>query len=165
MFDKFGEFDSYEELNRAADGFRDEGDRESLFALAEENGIDKEDVEDYLEDGVMPFTTERQAAFGKILVELEDGKNKGVSERMALRVILDMVSGMCIDPDMAAAVRKKRKRAADILKAMRNEASKNRSGNTGVACGTDRDLCNIIRAYYIDGDANKEIRKLYEVEK
>ena len=38
MFDKFGEFNSVEELNAAAEGFRNEGDLESLMALAQENG-------------------------------------------------------------------------------------------------------------------------------
>ena len=49
MFDKFGEFDSVEELNRAAAAQREEGDEEALFLLAKENGIDKEDAEDYMD--------------------------------------------------------------------------------------------------------------------
>ena len=44
MFDKFGEFDSHEELNRAAAAQLKEGDDEALMALAQENGIDEEDV-------------------------------------------------------------------------------------------------------------------------
>ena len=46
MFDKFGEFDSVEELNKAAAGLKTEGDEESLIALAEENGLTREDAED-----------------------------------------------------------------------------------------------------------------------
>ena len=53
MFDKFGEFDSFEELNKAAEGLLKEGDLESLRALAEENGIDCADTEDYI-DGIVP---------------------------------------------------------------------------------------------------------------
>ena len=48
MFEKFGEFDSAEELNMCAEGLRNEGDEESLIALAEENGIDGEDAEDFM---------------------------------------------------------------------------------------------------------------------
>lgn len=48
MFEKFGEMGSYEEVNLAAEGLKKEGDKESLYALAEENGVDKEDAEDYL---------------------------------------------------------------------------------------------------------------------
>ena len=52
MFDKFGEFDSSEEINKAAAGLLREGDRESIVILAKENGIDKADAEDYI-DGVL----------------------------------------------------------------------------------------------------------------
>ena len=51
MFEKFGEMGSYEEVNLAAEGLKKEGDKESLYALAEENGVDKEDAEDYLLGG------------------------------------------------------------------------------------------------------------------
>ena len=44
MFDKFGEFDSVEELNRAAAAQKAEGDEQALVLLAQENGIDKEDA-------------------------------------------------------------------------------------------------------------------------
>lgn len=41
MFELFGEFDSVEEMNKAAEGFKNEGDIESLKKMAEENGIDE----------------------------------------------------------------------------------------------------------------------------
>ena len=47
MFEKFGELNSVEELNKAAAGLKEEGDVASLIVLAEENGLDKEDAEDY----------------------------------------------------------------------------------------------------------------------
>ena len=34
MYEKFGEFDSFEELNQAAAAQKAEGDEEALFALA-----------------------------------------------------------------------------------------------------------------------------------
>ena len=43
MFDKFGEFDSYEEINRAAKAQLEEGDLEAIRTIAEENGLDPED--------------------------------------------------------------------------------------------------------------------------
>ena len=48
MFDKFGEFDSYEEINELAENLFNEGDMGSLKAMAEENGIQKEIVEVYM---------------------------------------------------------------------------------------------------------------------
>lgn len=40
MFEKFGEFDSCEEINMAAQGLYEEGDIKSLRALAKENGLE-----------------------------------------------------------------------------------------------------------------------------
>ena len=47
MFDKFGEFDSAEEINRAAAAQLKEGDLDAVKTIAEENGLDSEDAEDY----------------------------------------------------------------------------------------------------------------------
>lgn len=51
MFDKFGEFDSADEMNRAAAAQRKEGDNEAILAIAEENGIDREDAMDFMPAG------------------------------------------------------------------------------------------------------------------
>lgn len=40
MWDKFGEFDSWEEINRAAKAQLEEGDMDAVRAIAEENGIE-----------------------------------------------------------------------------------------------------------------------------
>ena len=69
MWDKFGEFDSAEELNRAAAAQKAEGDREVLIMLAEENGIDRDDAEDYLDGAVDELATPLMAAVGKLQVE------------------------------------------------------------------------------------------------
>ena len=46
MFDKFGEFDSVEELNEEARKLKEAGDEDRMKELCEENGIDIEDAED-----------------------------------------------------------------------------------------------------------------------
>ena len=71
MWDKFGEFDSAEELNRAAAAQKAEGDRDALIALAEENGIDRDDAEDYLDGAVEELATPLMAAVGKLQLEAE----------------------------------------------------------------------------------------------
>ena len=63
MFGRFGPL-TYEELNKTAEGLKMEGDIESLILLAEENGLEKEDAEDYADEVV-------EAAIGKIKVESE----------------------------------------------------------------------------------------------
>lgn len=45
MFEIFGEFDTFLELNQAAEGLKEEGDMASLRKLASENGIDEFDTE------------------------------------------------------------------------------------------------------------------------
>lgn len=47
MFEKFGEIGSAEKLNELAENLLNEGDTDSLKALAEENGIDEEFAEDF----------------------------------------------------------------------------------------------------------------------
>ena len=72
MFEKFGEFDSAEEINKSAEGLKAEGDTESLLALAKENGIDEDDVYDYLDDVVDELCNPLMAAMGKLQVEADD---------------------------------------------------------------------------------------------
>ena len=55
MWDKFGEFDSWEEINRAAKAQLEEGDMDAVRAIAEENGIDPED--ELYEEGVKQVET------------------------------------------------------------------------------------------------------------
>lgn len=105
MFDKFGEFDTYEELNRAAEGQKTQGDIEALKELAAENGIDPGDVEDYV-DGVIPeLCTAKTAALGKLSVEIADIK--------ASEIVQDWIdyiqSSAMEDLQMSVAIRKKGK--------------------------------------------------------
>ena len=69
MEHKFGIFDTVEELNRAAAAQKEEGDTEALFALAAENGICREDVEDYLDGVADELATPLMAAIGKLDME------------------------------------------------------------------------------------------------
>lgn len=71
MFDKFGEFESAEELNAAAEGFKTEGDLESLMALAEKNGLDPDDAQDYADGVTDSLATKRTAAMGRIALQKE----------------------------------------------------------------------------------------------
>lgn len=78
MFNKFGEFDSVEELNNAAAAKLAAGDTEAVIALALENGIDKEDAEDYI-DGCLPeLATPLMAAAGKLALEAKELQIAGI---------------------------------------------------------------------------------------
>lgn len=54
MFDKFGEMNSYTEINELAANLLQEGDLDSLKELAKENGIPDDYVEMYLEEAIHP---------------------------------------------------------------------------------------------------------------
>lgn len=114
MFDKFGEFDSWEELNKAAAGQKAEGDIEALIELAKENGIDEEDAKDYADGFINELATPLSAAVGKI--ELEK-KALGLKEIMADWA--DYIIKECSESEsMALNVRKKGKSLAGAIGAI-----------------------------------------------
>lgn len=105
MFDKFGEFDSAEEINKAALKMRNEKNEESLLGLCEENGIDKEEAEDFMDGCIDELVNPLMAALGKLKVEKEDLKLAGV-----LNDWVDELRNMCMESEeFARAVRKKGK--------------------------------------------------------
>lgn len=173
MFEKFGEFDSAEELNRAAAAQKAEGDREALVALALENGLDREDVEDYL-DGVMEMlATPVMAATGKLKKEAEELKPGGILEDWK-----NVIMEMCMDDrTMQAAVRKKGKYLKDCMAALLKYAFENKvqvpdevvratkvirngkeepmRGPVYMGVPDRRETREIIRNYYVAGEAKK----------
>lgn len=114
MFGKFGEFDSWEEINKAADGQKAQGDIEALKELAAENGIDQDDVEDYM-DGVIPeLCTAKTAALGKLAVENADIKASEIVQDW-----IDYIQTTAMeDLQMSLAVRKKGKSLIGCLGAI-----------------------------------------------
>ena len=105
MFDKFGEFDSCEEINMSAEGLFNEGDLESLREMAKENGIPEEYVEMYLEGEIPGLCDALTAAIGKIDVECADLKPQEI-----MKDWVEYIKGQCMEhDDMAAAVRRKGK--------------------------------------------------------
>ena len=122
LYKKFGEFDSVEELNRAAVAQRNEGDEEALVILAQENGIDKEDAEDFMDGCVDELATPLMAAVGKLKVEDEQLKLQGV-----LVDWKDAVVEMCTDDEqIQRAVRKKGKSLRDCMAALLRFAFENK---------------------------------------
>lgn len=105
MFEKFGEFDSWEEINRAAAAQLAEGDPEAVRAIAEENGLDPEDAQDYLDGVVTELCNPRMAAYGKL--DLEEGT---ITIYGITRDWISYIRMLCQEEErMALAVRKKGK--------------------------------------------------------
>lgn len=80
MFDNFGEFDSWEELNRTAQGLKNERDFDNLKVLAAENGIDEMDVVDFVNGDMPTLCTAVTAALGKLAIEKADIKVSEIVE-------------------------------------------------------------------------------------
>lgn len=116
MFEKFGEFDSAAELNKEAAAQLEQGDTEAIITIAVENGLDREDAEDYI-DGIVPeLTTPLMAAMGKIKVECDELKPQQIMNDW-----VEYIKVQCTESDeMSAAVRRKGKSTkgciAELLK-------------------------------------------------
>lgn len=139
LFERFGEMD-LEELNKAAEGLKKEGDLDSLRALALENGLDPEDVEDYVAGDVKQLATLRQAALGRIKVQ----EKQTEIPRTAAGIIYGMARAMTTDPEACRAFMKKGSRVDKVWSELEKKARDGKQGSVGVACGTDRDLKEII---------------------
>ena len=92
MFDTFGEFDSAEEINKAAAGQLAQADTQAIRDIARENGLDPADAEDYIDGEV---------------IKVEEEKLKPVE------IVQDWINYIKAQvtehPDMAVAVRRKGK--------------------------------------------------------
>lgn len=110
MFEKFREMD-YEEFIRTAIAEKQEGDLEALIALAVENGLEKEDAEDYMDSITESLATPYMAAIAKIEGEAKELGLKGhqLDQKDTIMALLDEDEGLCL------AVRKKDKSLTECL--------------------------------------------------
>lgn len=105
LYEKFGEFDSADQINELAQNLLREGDKESIYVLAQENGIPK-DYADMMVDGFFPMLCDAtMAATGKIDVEAAELKPKGIMLDWT-----EYIKAVCMeDGKIAENVRKKGK--------------------------------------------------------
>lgn len=105
LYDKFGEFDSADEINASAEGLFNEGDYENIKVLAKENGIGKDFVDMYLAGDIPVLCDATSAALGKLEVEASELKPVEIMSDW-----LDYIKMCCTDDaGMAKAVRAKGK--------------------------------------------------------
>lgn len=111
MFDRFGEFDSAAEINETAVNLRKEGDVESLKVLAEENGIDLDILDVFIEGDLLYICDDMSAAVGKIEVEAKEVKCAEIMEDW-----VEYIKAQCFEkPEIARAVRRKKKSLAGCI--------------------------------------------------
>lgn len=145
MFKLFGEFNSADELNLAAAGQLEQGDIESLKKLAEENGIDVDMADMYIQ-GIMPnLCDDMTAALGKIEIEKKEIKNQFFQHMLV--DLTGYISSRCTEQEFALAVRSKSKNLKGCLDVLQKEVTKILSNkNGGVANHT---VFKVISDYYL----------------
>lgn len=114
MFDKFGEMDTFGEINELAENLFNEGDTALIKTMAKENGIDKEYVEMYLSGDIPVLCDAMTAALGKIDVEVADLKPKEI-----MKDWVEYLRGQCMENELLAFnVRKKGKSLKGCIAAL-----------------------------------------------
>ena len=114
MFDKFGEMDTFGEINELAENLFNEGDTASIKTMAKETGIDKEYVEMYLSGDIPVLCDAMTAALGKIDVEVADLKPKEI-----MKDWVEYLRGQCMENELLAFnVRKKGKSLKGCIAAL-----------------------------------------------
>lgn len=161
LYQKFGEFGSAKEINDLAVNLLKEGDKKSIKALAEENGIPKEFAEMFIQGDIEDLCDAYTAAYGKIDAECKDLKPVGIMVDWA-----EYIKTCCLEEEtMAEAVREKGRSIKgcigkllewsfknqkevdkEIIKAAGVNASKVTFGMPGQA-----EARKIIRDYYLGG--------------
>ena len=105
MFDKFGEMGSYKEINELAENLFNEGDTDSLRAMAKENGIPEDYVEMYMAGDTPELCDPLTAAIGKLDVESGELKPQEIMQDW-----LEYIKGRCMESEyVALKVREKGK--------------------------------------------------------
>lgn len=121
MFDKFGEMNSFNEINELADNLFNEGDIDSIKVMAKENGIDEEIVSLFLEGEVPLLCDPLTAALGKIEIECSELKPKEIMEDW-----VEYLKSQCMENELLAhQVRKKGKSLKGCIGALLSWSFKN----------------------------------------
>lgn len=147
LFPIFGEFDSWQEINEAAEGLLQEGDQNGLRTLAAENGLEEE-IESYLAGDAAELCDPISAALGKIKKEKEYEDNYLTDD------VAEYLAANCDDINFALSVRKKGKRLTEAAKRVLEEARKHRGridGEPCQYCGPMKGY-QLIREYYREGE-------------
>ena len=121
MFEKFGELNSFEEINELAENLFNEGDTDSLKTMAKENGIPEDYTEKYLRGEIPVLSDVLTAALGKIDIEAAELKPKEIMEDW-----VEYLRGQCMEhKELALQVRQKGKSLKGCIAALLSWSFKN----------------------------------------
>ena len=167
LFEKFGEFDSAEEINRAVQAQLAQGDIEAVKMIAKENGIDEMDVQDFIDDTMPELCSPFSAAIGKLDVEAE-----ALKLPMTMQSWKSYISGMLADDDgdkLMRGIRRKGKSLAELFGKILVECSRSRMNTpqpiVDYARQIDRTLPGTIPTADLSRKRFEEIVKEYYIDK
>lgn len=121
MFEKFGELNSFGEINELAENLFNEGDMNSIKELAEENGIGVPMAEFYIAGEIPILCEATSAAVGKIEVEAAELKPKEIMEDW-----VEYLKAQCMEDEILASyVRKRGKNLKGCIGALLSWSFKN----------------------------------------
>ena len=149
MYEVFGEFNSSEEINKAAAGLKAEGDLDNIKVLAKENGIDEEFAEAYINGEIGVLTNTPLAAVGKIELEIEEIDDPFFAD-MKEDMISYLLTSCSNNEDLAKAIRKKGKSLNGCFEYCKEKITeKLKSTNGGLR---DRVVYDMQKEYYLKED-------------
>lgn len=121
MFQKFGNFNAASEINELAINLRKEKKEDEIRELAQENGIDLDLAEAFIEGDVLWICDETTAAIGKIEIEAKTMEPVEIMEDWT-----GYLKTKCFeDAKMAAAVRRNDKSLVGCIGALLSWSFKN----------------------------------------
>lgn len=149
MYEKFGKFDSVEELNARAEELLKSGKEEEVRKLAEENGIPEFFTESYLAGESGELTDWMNAAIGKLDTEAGEHKDRYVP----VQPVADYLKSLCIEEQFARRVRCRTKSMEACM-----EYVEKRTGELvrkGTTCVPDLTVFRWARDYFMEEGAEK----------
>jgi len=96
MYETFGNFDNYEEINACAAGLMAEGDVEHIKLLAKENGLNEFMTQAYIDGMSDELTDWMNAAMGKLDIEASAYKNN----QIPAEPVVDYLKTLCIEKNL-----------------------------------------------------------------
>lgn len=151
MFNVFGEFNSADEINKAAAGLMAEGDTDNIKALAKENGLDIEFAQAYIKGEIPLLTDPLMAAVGKIELERKSINDPFFSDMKDS--MINYLLSACTEESFARAVRRKGKSLKGCFEYCKKEIEKALSRKNGGL--RDRVVYAMEKDYYLKKEVDK----------
>lgn len=160
LYEKFGEFDSAEEINRAALAQISQGDYEAVKTIAKENGIDEGEAQDFLE-GIYPeLCGPFSAAVGKLHVEAEALGLPMTMQLWVEHIILMMEKDLDLEDRLGEVlmkgIRRKGKNMAELFGKLIVETSRTRKNTPSEIVAAARKIDSSIPSTLPIGDISKK---------